>query len=158
MLNTSSDQWQLNHPASVIPIIIKSKTYHGPHKKNNSPFKCSSFEQKRTLNLKCLSWRKERSSASKHMYFSGNKFHISSPNKIEWSIIDSKTTDNQHIWLSKLFKLKHNPKISCFSPKHDPIHTHQHFNRMQTHTLNQLTRKNRLLLTYSLNFGFQQFA
>jgi hypothetical protein len=158
MLNTSSDQWQLNHPASVIPIIIKSKTYHGPYEKYNSPFKCSSFEQKRTLNLKCLSWRKERSSASKHMYFSGNKFHISSPIKIEWSIIDSKTTNNQHIWLSKLFKLKHNPKISCFSPKHDPIHTHQHFNRMQMHTLNQLTRKNRLLLTYSLNFDFQQCA
>jgi hypothetical protein len=158
MLNTSSDQWQLNHPASVIPIIIKSKTYHGPYEKYNSPFKCSSFEQKRTLNLNCLSWRKERSSASKHMYFSGNKFHISSPNKIEWSIIDSKTTNNQHIRLSKLFKLKHNPKISCFSPKHDPIHTHQHFNRMQMHTLNQLTRKNRLLLTYSLNFDFQQCA
>ena len=158
MLNTSSDQWQLNHPASVIPIIIKSKTYHGPYEKYNSPFKCSSFEQKRTLNLKFLSWRKERSSASKHMYFSGNKFHISSPNKIEWSITDSKTTNNQHIWLSKLFKLKHNPKISCFSPKHDPIHTHQHFNWMQMHTLNQLTRKNWLLLTYSLNFDFQQCA
>lgn len=158
MLNTSSDQWQLNHPASVIPIIIKSKTYHGPHKKNNSPFKCSLFEQKRTLNSKCLSWSKECSSASKHMYLSGNKLHISSPNKIEWSIIDSKTTNNQHIWLSKLFKLKHNPKISCFSPKHDPIHTHQHFNRMQMLILNRLTWKTDFFLTYRLNFDFQQCA
>ena len=79
-------------------------------------------------------------------------------NKIERSIIDSKTTDKQYIRLSQLFDLKHNPKISCFSPKHDPIHTHQHFNRMQMHTLNQLTRKNRLLLTYRLNFAFQQCA